>query len=185
MNVVIRRAKPEDAGALATVKLASWRATYAAFVEKSVLDNLSFETNEARFWEFAQRDDLGVFAAEDDAMGIVGYTVVGPSQVEDPLEVGEIQSIYILANAQGAGVGTQLMWHGARWLRVRGFVSANVWAFKKNERAIRFYSSLGAQLLRTSILTIEGVDYDDHCFQWPTVDELLENLKSRIPHQNA
>jgi GNAT superfamily N-acetyltransferase len=77
--------------------------------------------------------------------GVVGFVNLSPARDDDsdPDTVGEIPAIYLLAGAQGAGLGRRLMARAIDGLRAAGFREATLWVLDTNKQARRFYEAVG------------------------------------------
>jgi GNAT superfamily N-acetyltransferase len=143
VGVSIRRARTEDALAVAGVHIRSWRAAYGGLIEAEFLAGLREEERAASY-----RFDGGEPGAPETLVAlegetIVGFATVGPSRDEDAPEAGEIRALYIDPPHWGAGVGRLLLREARRQLRERGFETAILWVLLGNEGAERFYRSDG------------------------------------------
>ena len=135
---MIRRARPDDAAAIAAVHVRTWQAAYEHVLGADRLAGLDAEPRRL-FWERAlteHADDGDVFVAEEDA-GVVAFASSGPAQ--DGSGVGELYAIYALPEAWGGGAGSALMAATLDALRARGFATAILWVLDDNPRARRFY----------------------------------------------
>ncbi len=142
----IRRAVISDAKAIAEVQVASWKAAYRGMMPDSLLDNLHAETR-AKRWESILADNASrIFVFELDGH-IVGFAGIDASTDEDvdKRNVGEIRAIYLAPNAWRKGYGRQLVDTAIEALRSQGFGNVTLWVLHNNERAIKFYESLGFQ----------------------------------------
>ena len=83
---------------------------------------------------------------------IVGYAIAGVSKT---LQEGEIMSLYLLPEAIGHGIGSQLLRQGLAQLRAFNMERAYAWCLLENPRALAFYESHGAQRGRESSFSIE------------------------------
>ena len=61
---------------------------------------------------------------------------------EDP-DVGELFAIYLQPDVVERGIGKALMAKAEQFLRAEPYVEATLWVLETNERARRFYESLG------------------------------------------
>jgi ribosomal protein S18 acetylase RimI-like enzyme len=144
VEIQLRRATPEDAGALAAVEIRSWRAAYRGLMPDAYLDGLS-EVEKAESWHqnFLKHGPSGrkrVWVALSDG-GISGFVRVGP--VMDEGEVGLIYLLYVLPEQWGHGMGAALIQAGMQELRDLGMREAVLWVLRDNLRARRFYEQLG------------------------------------------
>ena len=137
-DLLIRRANPDDAPAVAEVFLAARKAAIPA------MPALVHTDDEVRYWltaRLAGPDEIWV--AESDGM-VVGYARVANDWLDD---------LYVAPGHTGAGIGTALLGL-AKSVRPEGF---SLWVFESNQGARRFYERHGlVELLRT-----DGADNEE------------------------
>ena len=154
----VRPARPEDAGEIARIQLATWRVAYRRILPRHVLDNLD-EAYLARRWSAAVQEPPSgahrvlVAVEQAEQSYLVGFAASGPAD-EEALAPGEP------AEALGDGVAavTDLLveprWgrrgHGSRLLaatvdgwREAGFTRAVAWAFDADAATRKFLTSTG------------------------------------------
>jgi ribosomal protein S18 acetylase RimI-like enzyme len=90
-----------------------------------------------------------MFLAEQGstAVGFITVQVLRPtSPLLQPLSVGRINSVAVLEQVRGRGVGSALMRIAEEWARKNGVgdMRLTVWAF--NEQAVELYRELGYEL---------------------------------------
>ncbi len=139
-----RRAKPEDAPAIAEVHIRAWQVGYRGQLPDSFLDGLDTDLEDrVEGWTRATTDpDLDVFVAEVDGL-VVGFSSSSASRDPDRPEDGELQAIYVLGAIWGKGVGSVLLDASVTALAARGYPSALLWVLEGNDRSIRFYERHG------------------------------------------
>lgn len=138
-NVVVRRARPEDAEGFVRAYEVAWDAALAPIVGKSLGELASFE---ARIGQFR----AGIAAASDraqawiaeDAGEILGVAVVVRQR---PASV-ELRDLYVVPVAWGSGVAAKLM-DAALGGVGSGAKEAALWVGEANARARRFYQREG------------------------------------------
>lgn len=141
----VRRARPEDAAAIAAVHVRTWQAAYEHVFGPERLAGLDPERRRLG-WErelSEHPDDDDVFVAEQDGT-VVAFASAGPAG-DEPGE-GELYAIYALPEAWGSGAGPALMREALAALRARGFAEAMLWVLEDNPRARRFYEREGWRL---------------------------------------
>jgi ribosomal protein S18 acetylase RimI-like enzyme len=156
--VQIRRAVADDALAIATVHVRSWKQAFPRLIPQDYLDALSpdsrlgswRETLAATAWPrtgtlVALGEGAPPAAAAAADRGIVGFVSISPSRDDDadPDIVGEIQTIYLDPTVWGTGAGDALMTSALDQLRAGGFSSVTLWTLGTNARARRFYERRG------------------------------------------
>jgi ribosomal protein S18 acetylase RimI-like enzyme len=139
----IRRARAEDAAALAEVHVRTWQAAYEHVFGAERLASLDVAARTRR-WESWLADDESVFVGEDDAGRVVAFSWVGASRDDDA--EGELFAIYALPHAWGSGAGPALMRAAIDALRDAGYRDAILWVLEDNPRARRFYEREGWHL---------------------------------------
>ena len=137
----IRRARLEDAAAIAAVHVRTWQAAYEHVFGAERLAGLDLAAREGLARRFATDDDQDAFVAEDDAGRLVGFVATGPPEEEG--EERELYAIYVLPEAWGTGAGSGLMQAAVEAMRGRGAGGAILWVLDDNPRARRFYEREG------------------------------------------
>ena len=161
--VHMRRARREDARAIAEVHVKTWQHAYRDLLPHDLLAGLDVDARE-RFW----RSELGVMPADrmlwlaDSAGEVAGFASVGPSRDADaPASVGEIYAIYVLPECWDRGVGADLLRRAEHDLREHGYAAATLWVLAGNERARRFYERAGWWLDGERTERIGDVEVDE------------------------
>jgi len=139
----VRRARPEDARAIARVHAETWREAYEHVFGA---ERLASVTVDARLEQWERiltigQSDVFVAAAADPADGIVGFVSTGDSRDADA--EAELFAIYVLPDAWGSGAGSALMRAGVEAMRLRASGDAVLWVLDDNPRARRFYEREG------------------------------------------
>ncbi len=170
--ILIRRATPEDAAAIAHVQVESWRTTYSGIVPDAYLQELD-EAQRASRWLELLNADPDFFVAERDQQ-VVGFAVGGASRDKVECCDAELYAIYLLAESQRAKIGSDLLRELARALIARGFASMDVWVLARNP-AKGFYTRLGAHYAATKQIEIGGASLMEQGYVWPDLQTLAGN----------
>ena len=73
MSTAIRKAKPEDAVAIARIQVTSWRSAFRNIASDEYLDHMVSEENQAEDWQEILADaEQVVFVAQEENK-LVGY----------------------------------------------------------------------------------------------------------------
>jgi ribosomal protein S18 acetylase RimI-like enzyme len=162
--VRIRRARPDDALAIATVYVRSWKGAYPGLIPQSYLDALRHkdqvggwkDTLDASAWPHTGVIVLlgpeAHHGAEDGP--ITGFVSFSPARAEDDDvgqpgdaaddgSVGEILTFYLDPTVFGSGGADLLMSAALVALRGAHFDTAVLWVLGTNARARRFYERHG------------------------------------------
>ncbi len=139
---MIRRARVDDAAALAGVNVRGWLFAYADIVDVRTMLDAGGDI-EARWRELLAQAGEHVWVAEPDG-AVTGFVSVGRSRDDEaPADVGELRAIYLEPEAVGTGLGRALLARGETSLGELGFAEATLWVFEANARARRFYERNG------------------------------------------
>jgi L-amino acid N-acyltransferase YncA len=171
MNLRIRKAKIEDAGAIAHVQVESWKTTYAGIVSDLFLSSLNKEERIQSWQEQLLTDNIFILVAEDET-GIFGFAAGG--EVREKLDNydAELYAIYLLRERQKQGGGRTLCRTLVSALQIKGFTSMVVWVLEKNP-SVSFYERLGAVQVARKVIDIGGADHQELAFGWPSLDRLI------------
>jgi len=169
----IRRAARDDARAIARVHVETWQSAYAGLLPDAMLAGMS-DVRHTALWSKTLSDkneQRGVFVADDEDAGIVGFGSCGP--VRDTPEgldgteqrVGEVYLLYVETDFQNQGVGRRLLDALFRQLRADGFDTAVLWMLADNPTRF-FYEGLGGQQVGERTDTFAGADVDEVAYAW-------------------
>jgi ribosomal protein S18 acetylase RimI-like enzyme len=167
----IRRAMPDDALAMARVRVETWRSAYAGIVPASYLGSLSSRriADQWRRGLFAAQPSVaGAFVAEQAAGDIVGIAICGWPEGDEPEHCGQVHVLYVLPAFQRRGIGRLLMAACARHLVERGRQCLIVWVLKANPYR-GFYEGLGGVLAGKKGVQIGEVELPEVAYRWNDV----------------
>ncbi|MFO1396158.1 MAG: GNAT family N-acetyltransferase [Burkholderiales bacterium] len=158
-DVLIRPAVPADAARIAQVRVDAWRTTYKGMIPEAYLAGMTVEDSTAHWDRIlnAAPNTTNVFVA------VAGDEVVGFAaglMLEEP-KFGinaELSAVYLVREAQRAGVGTRLVAAVAAAQQAHGANGLIVWVIEGNKPARAFYENLGAELLVEQPFTWDGMD---------------------------
>ena len=135
-EIIIKKMETDDEiKGKAYVQYKAWHEAYPGIVDPEALEKLTLEKCEEI--AFRYRDGLIVAKDKDHVIGFVGYG----NREEEPSDMGEVFSLYVLKEYYGKGVGKRLM--EAALIELKEYPQICLWVLKENERAIRFYHKCG------------------------------------------
>jgi len=171
MNLTIRKAKVENAAAIAHVHVESWKTTYAGIVSDVFLASLNKEVRTQSWQEQILTANISILVAEDET-GIFGFAAGG--KIREKLDDfdAELYAIYLLHERQKQGAGRTLCLTLASALQTKGFTSMIVWVLEQNP-SVSFYERLGAVQIAQKVINIGGADLQELAFGWPSLDRLI------------
>lgn len=174
-GTTIREARPEDAPSVARVHVDAWRATYPGIVPDEFLKKMSCEESESRWREWLGENGNFFFVAASSGE-VVGFASGGTCREEaHPEYEGELYTIYLSSNAQGAGTGRALLRAVARGLTAEGFRSMLAWVMAENRPARRFHEAAGGRLLGGSgTFELAGESIEEVAYGWMDLRTLVE-----------
>ncbi len=142
--MIIRPATPADGLAVATVRVASWRATYTHLLSPeylAALDPAAGAAGWARTAEAMAADPArGTFVVAEVDAAVRGFAIAGPPRPlpgEEPPREWQLFLLYVDAALHGSGAGQGLLAASI------GDRPAHLWTAEDNPRAIAFYRRNG------------------------------------------
>lgn len=172
----IRKAVPNDALAIARIKVEGWRHAYGSFMLAETLAQMDEHVHLERWKEQIESGaDQAIFVSVQHGE-VTGFAASGPNRHGPEGYTSELYAIYIDPPFTGGGIGTKLTLACAESMRAQGHTNMSVYCFGQNVLARKYYEGKGAVLHTTSIYTIDGVDYPDCCYVWNSLDDLIKRL---------
>ena len=168
--LTIRPATPNDAQAVARIRVQGWRFAYQGLISQDYLDSLSVaeDTERMRGYlsQFPQNSPLsrsefvqgsGDGEKQSFMLAVRGNAVLGfcrfsatPDKIDradraTPGETmnGRLHALYIDPGALGQSIGHTLMNHALSTFAAWGCERATLWVLEGNSRAISFYERQG------------------------------------------
>ena len=168
--LTIRPATPNDAQAIARIRVQGWRFAYQGLISQDYLDSLSVaeDTERMRGYlsQFPQNSPLsrsefvqgsGDGEKQSFMLAVRGNAVLGfcrfsatPDKIDradraTPGETmnGRLHALYIDPGALGQSIGHTLMNHALSTFAAWGCERATLWVLEGNSRAISFYERQG------------------------------------------
>ncbi|MEU0078154.1 GNAT family N-acetyltransferase [Micromonospora tulbaghiae] len=154
----VRPARPEDAGEIARIQLATWRVAYRRILPRHVLDNLD-EAYLARRWGAAVQEPPSgahrvLVAVEQAAQSyLVGFVASGPADADalapdEPAEalgsdVAAVTDLLVEPRWGRRGHGSRLLAAAVDHWRADGLTRAVAWAFDADAATRKFLGSTG------------------------------------------
>ena len=180
----IRRARRDDSAAIGRVHVETWQATYAGLLPDRLLAAMS-DVRQSAWWSRLLADPgeaRGVFVADDEEMGVVGFGSCGP--VRDPPEgldgtetrVGEVYTLYVEPDFQNQGLGRRLLDALFRQLKAQGCDCVVLWMLADNPTRF-FYEGMGGQRCGQRIDTLAGRDVEEVAYAWRDLEMPLVRRK--------
>jgi GNAT superfamily N-acetyltransferase len=176
--MLIRKASPTDAAAIARVHVDSWCTTYAGIVPADYLANLSYARREQSWRDLLSAPTLSgcVYVAAQDTGEIVGFASGGPERSGNAVYRGELYAIYLLAHYQRQGLGRRLSTALIQRLLQCGLSSMLVWVLAANPGRA-FYATLGGQQIYEKEITIGAAPLIEVAYGWPALHELVQRFQ--------
>jgi GNAT superfamily N-acetyltransferase len=175
MDATIRLAMPTDAAAIAEVRVSAWRTTYRGMIPDAYLDAMTIEDSAALWGKVlaAAPNTTSTFVAERDGR-VVGFAS-GMMKPEAKLGFdAELTGIYVVREAQRAGLGKRLVAAVAAAQRSHGATGMIVWVIAGNKGARAFYEGLRGELVVEQPFTWDGMDLVEAGYGWRNISELVE-----------
>lgn len=153
---IIRDATPADAAAIAEVQVAAWKLAYRGMLPDATLRELTVQQRAISWQKILADYPRATFVSVLGSM-MTGWIGFGKSRDDDrPALSGEVYGLYVTPGHWRSGHGTTLWWTAVERLTQEGFRSVDVWVLEANERARRFYESVGCLLDKGAGKMFEG-----------------------------
>lgn len=160
--LTVRRARAQDAPAIAKVYVDTWRESYRGQLPEDYLNGLTYSAFE-RHWRRTLVARGWAFVAEVDDR-VIGIASGGRSR-RQALAGGEIYVLYVHPDQHGAGIGRALFDACHFELARRRYAGTLVWVLASNP-ARGFYEHLGGERVAENTLEIGGARVLEIAYLW-------------------
>jgi len=169
---VIRPARIADAEQIANVEIETWRTTYAGMLPDRVLLNMSPRRQIAAWVGFLRHRPDDARIAQSAKGAVIGFGNCGRQRDSTFDYGGEIYTLYVLPDAQGQGMGRQLLLALFARLVATGHASALAWVVRANP-ARYFYERLGGKQIMHRPIPVGGQPVDAIAYGWRDLAAVL------------
>ena len=173
--ILIRRACAGDAPSIAAVHVATWQNTYANVLPDKFLAHLSV-TRLARQYDCAIHAGVSIHVAINaDSFripSILGFSSARSCR-NKALGDGEVETLYVLDDWQGRGLGGELLRTSAKQLARQGCRSAFAWVLRDNPAGF-FYERLGGRRIANGTTHVAGSAIPQVAYAWDSIKTLLD-----------
>ena len=173
--VQIRPARLWDAVAIADIQVETWLDTYAGMIPDRTLLGLS-RARHIQSWRGILRDtreDNITRVAEGPGACVVGFANAGRARPTNLPYDGEVYTLYVLPDHQGAGHGRRLLGGLFSALSAAGCRNALVWVLAENPARF-FYEAVGGTLIATREEPFRDVVLSECAYGWPDLGRHAE-----------
>jgi ribosomal protein S18 acetylase RimI-like enzyme len=141
--MVVRRARSEDARAIAAIHVHSWQVAYHGIIPSEFLGSLSVEEREEVWRQNLEHEASETWVAEEGHEVIGWISAARSRDLDASPTTGEVWAIYVDPPHWRRGVGRGLWCEAEGHLAASGFSEITLWVLKENAQAIAFYESIG------------------------------------------
>lgn len=156
MDIVIRKAKPEEAEVITDINIEVWNTTYKDLIPQGIIDKL--QVKDEKRVEKVKRDieeKQNTYVALVDGK-VAGYHTFGKTRDENFGDAGEIYAGYILDEYQGLGLGRRLAIACMKDLLDQGYTTLVTKCLDGNP-SNEFHKSMGGILIGQSTFEPLGI----------------------------
>jgi ribosomal protein S18 acetylase RimI-like enzyme len=184
MPTTIRRGRKTDATAIGRVYVETWQSAYPGLLPDAMLARMS-DVRHSAWWSRAlgdPRESRGIFVAEDEEMGVVGFGSCGPvREIPDAFQggldgtesrVGEVYTLYVEPDFQNQGLGRRLLDAMLHQLQADGCDTAILWMLADNPARF-FYEGLGGAPVGRRADRMAGTEVEEVAYAWRDLDAPL------------
>jgi ribosomal protein S18 acetylase RimI-like enzyme len=181
MNVDVRTATPDDAGAIATLHTRVWQATYRSLAPAAAIATLTAEVRLARWQTLLHAPPPGQVTLVAQVGGVLaGFGQLAPASNDVFGGRVEIRYLYVDVAHQARGIGRRLMAALARAAIDQDAGGVALGVVDGNDRAVAFYQHLGGR--RIGRYTDAGPVWrsDNLVYAWDDLAALAGRTQARM-----
>jgi len=172
MTVVdLRKARHDDAAAIARLHVDTWRTTYAGMLPDGLLLKMSLE-RQTRMWERMLQEGETVIVADDRRVGPIGFGSYGPNRSGRDEFSGEVYTLYVAPDHQSCGVGRGLLQSLFGALAREGHETALIWVLAENPSRF-FYEAMGGHRIAERDTMMWGATVRELAYGWADIRAVI------------
>lgn len=164
----IRESTADDLEKVAEIKVRNWAETYGSILQPAVLRPFLDRARQlADLRRAVELPTTALLVAEGPSGTVVGFALGYMAHEPEPL----LESLHVVGEHRGHGVGTLLMRSTAAHLMAHGYSSLRLGVLVGNVDATRFYEGLGATMVGVEPVSwANGVSHQ--VYRWSSLEAL-------------
>lgn len=168
LALMIRKARQDDADAIARVYVDSWQDAFPGVLPLSLLQAMSLKGQTAR-WQSAilARAPESVLVAEREG-AVIGMASLGPARDAGIGYDGEVYSLYVDPAHYGNGAGSALLKEAFAGMAAIGMTSCMIWAHARGQARF-FCQAMGGRLVAERATMLMGEKVPEAAYGWRTL----------------
>lgn len=170
MEVTIRRATPDDAGAIAAVHIAAWEGSYRGIMPDEEFDKRPLERRRIQWLEWLENPEHIVLAASNGREEILGFAGARMLEAAQCGFDSYLATLYLQPALKRQGLGKALVRAIAAELHARGARTMVLRTLRLNP-ARAFYEKMGARLIPEGV-DVDAGHFDDVVYAFDDLGEL-------------
>ncbi len=155
---MIRPLAESDFDTVISIVNRDWKDVYTGYVNQGLLSDAGCQERGQQLKKDFISHRLSEYVWEESGR-ILGLLSMGPTADSDKTNAFEIWRIYLAVEAQGRGIGGQLLAFAEQNAKANGYTEILIWAFSKNARAIKFYQKYGYRIDKEEYLGAPYLTY--------------------------
>jgi ribosomal protein S18 acetylase RimI-like enzyme len=166
----VRDSTAADLERVSDIKVRNWADAYGSILEPAVLAPfLDRDAQLAELREKSAQPDTLLLVAEHGSGDIIGFALTYLDYEPEPW----LESLHVLRESRGSGLGTLLMRRTAERVIARGHTSMRLGVISGNVAAARFYERLGGAMIGLEPLSwAPGVEHE--VYRWADLGLLAQ-----------
>lgn len=179
MNIVIRKARVEEAEKITDINIKEWWSTYKGLIPDDVIAKIQVK-DQARIdrTKKAIKEKNNTFVAEVDGK-VVGFSSYGKSKNENYPDSGEIYTCYILDKYHGMKIGRMLADEVMEELIKEGYETMITRCLVGNPFNA-WHKALNGIFVGNSIIDMRGYELEDNVYYHEDIYQTYESNKEKI-----
>lgn len=171
-NMIIRKAKIEDAKDITQVYIDTWKITYKDLLDKQFLNSLTIteEQINKKIDKIKKDNNFIVCEVNNKVVGVLTYEKSINSEYPDS---GEIKTLYVLYEYQKKGIGKKLFNAGVKELIKLGFNDMIITCLVGN-KSNDFYVYMGGKLIKQIDSVTAGEKTKENLYYFENIN-IMEN----------
>lgn len=170
-----RLAADADAAVIAAIHVASWRDAYSSILDANFLAGPVLADRLALWSARLAAPPTGQIVQIAEASNGAALGFICAYRDQDPQWGSLVDNLHVLPAMRGRRIGERLLRSAVKQLELEGSQAGfHLWVFEANDRALRFYSRLGGQVVERDVSRIPAANRKTVLrVHWATLKSLL------------
>lgn len=165
-NIIIRNVNEKDIPSVVDIQVNGWKTAYKGIIDDIILNSMDKDEKIKKYEGNYKKNGFIVAELEDEVVGFCRYADSNEFTPDMQDIDCEITALYVKSDLKYNGIGTKLFQFVINEFKSKNKTKMILWCLKDNEPSKKFYTKMGAEIIKQRAIEIGEKEYLEVGFEY-------------------